>query len=113
MESNDDKLATKYLRALEDQQEAELKLELFFHKLFNIEEENRAQFIVVSADPYDWSLEIGLHGVDYKDFVLTPEQTQKILDLGCARFWINFYAYDSSKKLAEIYSGSGQLKIFE
>lgn len=46
---NNDKLVSKYLSAILDQQIAESELELFFLNLFGIKEENHDEFITVSG----------------------------------------------------------------
>ncbi len=62
------------------------------------------QFCEIGGDTYDWSLEISLYHTDYKTFTMTEDQREKILDLGCNRFWVNFLN-DDEKKIAEMYMG--------
>lgn len=85
---------------------------------------DKNQFAEVSGDTYDWSLEIYLYGVDYKEFTLTKEASDAILNWGCSHFWINFtdsghrYKNDEGREYyrckAEIYVSpdSRTLKLF-
>ena len=104
------KVANTYIQTWLDHSAAEEPLLIELGKIFKIDDID----ITVGCDYYDWSLEITFEEpYDIDTFVITLEQVQQILDLGCHQFWINFYTglRESKKKVGDICCGKFENKI--
>lgn len=87
--------------------EARQAIEEGIEDLFNLSLE-RDECATVSCDPYDWSLEINIHGVAPTEFKITTEQAATILSWGCSHFWVNLGGDgDTVGATHEIYVSNG------